>query len=1021
MTDEEELAVFSSENLLTLFRDDTSTNDLENASGSVARLRLFDQALSESEISNLDQLPPTEDDAGIQEFFVTNTNDSGNGSLRSAIAQANNSEGEDIITFVNLRSETINLTSGELEITDSVNIEGLGTNQLTVDAGGNSGVFQIDDGESENVIDVAISGLKISGGSVSIKNNGGGIFNQENLTLTDAIVSRNFSGSNGGGIYNKGNLTITKSTISDNSSNLSGGGIYSQDSITITNSTISDNSASSRGGGIFNEDGIATITNSTISGNIATFGGGFNNFRGNANLINSTFSGNSAIGKNGVGGGISNYNGNASLSNSTVSGNSASNKGGGIFNYSSVTSLTNSIVANSTNGDIFFNNSSSIKNQGVNLVEDRSLIRENIINQDPNLSPLQDNGGFTLTQIPLANSPALDTGINSFIVPDTSDLNGNENSKEPIPFDQRGSIFFDRIVNETVDLGAAEVQDETLARPVAIDIADFESVERNDGETATFIFAVNLEEAPSQPLTVEFATTDGTASAGEDYIATSGTLTFKEGLEGLGIKTIEVEILGDNMEENDETFNIQLSNPSNGLILRDSNATGTIVDDNDPPGSNNESANNNQSGNESDDQPNPVPNQADEALKADDARSTFNVDGSGITIGVLSDSFNNREGEIEGIANGNLPGPGNPDNMTPVEVLDDLSSGGTDEGRAMIELMHDVAPGTNFIFHTAFNGRADFAEGINELVEAGADILVDDVFYPAQPFFQDGIVAQAAQDAVSAGVPFFSAAGNSGSQSYESEFRVGNDLPQIDNSSNYIFHDFDPSSEVDTLQEFTLGPNQKINLSFQWDQPSASTVPEDSNNEEPVGSTNDLDLFLFNENGNKRLAQGIESNVETGDPIELLQFSNLSSSQQSYNLAIGRYEPAGGSNSKLIKYINFGDKIDNFEHETNSSTVVGHPNAPGVAGVGAAPFQKTPEFGTNPPWSPFHHWEEPQFYSIQKEIGCLNRKFAISRALLPPITQTPHFLVKIYLQIQIIFQTSLVPLLPPLMQLLLLR
>lgn len=482
---------------------------------------------------------------------------------------------------------------------------------------------------------------------------------------------------------------------------------------------------------------------------------------------------------------------------------------------------------------------------------------------------------------------------------------------------------------DNVQLTTAQSAETAQANDIGLEISGFQFIEGDSGKDTDFIFAAHLDQAPSQPVTVDFRTVDGTATAGEDYIATSGTLRFEAGLEGLLVERIEVEVLGDNIDESNETFRVELSNPSNGLTLNTSTVTGTIVDDegsfqpiqNEPEG--------------------PVTSQGDSALKADEARSNFNIDGSGIKIGVLSDSYNNLNGASEGVANGELPGPGNPANTTPVEVLADLRSGGTDEGRAMMELIHDVAPGADLAFHTAVNSRDTFVEGINELVEADVDIIVDDIGFRNEPFFQDGLVAQAAQEAVSQGIPFFSSAGNTGRQSYESEFRVGNnvDIPQT-NSSEYIFHDFDPSSEVDSLQEFTLEANQRINLSFQWDEPFASVGP--------VGSSNDLDMFLLNESGESLVTQSTDSNAGS-DPIERLQFQNSTSTSQTYNLAIGRFEPEGGSNPGLIKYINFGNEMENLAFDTDSSTVFGHPNAEGVAGVGATFFQNTPEFGTTPP------------------------------------------------------------------------
>lgn len=479
---------------------------------------------------------------------------------------------------------------------------------------------------------------------------------------------------------------------------------------------------------------------------------------------------------------------------------------------------------------------------------------------------------------------------------------------------------------KTTNLTLSPQERAIQSNEIALNISDFQFVEGDSGKTTDFIFAANLDEAPSSPVTVDFRTVDGSATAGEDYIATSGTLTFEEGLDGLLVEKIEVEVLGDNIEEPNERFRVELSNPSPDLTLNDSTVTGTIVDDEsfEPPQNQPEG---------------PVTSQGDSALKADEARSNFNVDGSDITIGVLSDSYNNLNGATEGIINGDLPGPENPSNTTPVNVLEEPRIVGSDEGRAMMELIHDVAPGADLAFYSALGGRANFAQGINELVDAGVDIIVDDIRYPTQqPFFQDGMVAQAAQDAVSEGIPFFSAAGNYGNQSYESEFRVGENLPQI--ASNYVFHDFDPTSNVDSLQEFTLEEGEQINLSFQWDEPFAS-----------VGSgeaSSDLDIFLLNESGDSLVAESLDFNVGS-DPIEVLNFQNTTSATQTYNLAIGRFTPEGGTNPGLIKYINFGDEMDNLEFDTNSSTIFGHPNVEGVAGVGATFFQQTPEFGTTPP------------------------------------------------------------------------
>ena len=99
--------------------------------------------------------------------------------------------------------------------------------------------------------------------------------------------------------------------------------------------------------------------------------------------------------------------------------------------------------------------------------------------------------------------------------------------------------------------------------------------------------------------------------------------------------------------------------------------------------------------------------------------------------------------------NGLLPGaPDNPDsNYIPVKVLQDLPGGGSDEGRAMLQVVHGIAPKARLDFRTGFISPGDFAQGILQLQKDSCNIIVDDVTYITEPFFPDGVVAQAANNA----------------------------------------------------------------------------------------------------------------------------------------------------------------------------------------------------------------------------------------------------------------------------------
>lgn len=320
-------------------------------------------------------------------------------------------------------------------------------------------------------------------------------------------------------------------------------------------------------------------------------------------------------------------------------------------------------------------------------------------------------------------------------------------------------------------------------------------------------------------------------------------------------------------------------------------------------------------------------NQGTIALKADIAQTEFNVTGAGVTIGVLSDSFDNRGGASADRLSGDLPD---------VNVLQDLPGGGSDEGRAMLQLIADVAPGASLAFKTAFLGQASFAQGILDLAAAGADIIVDDVIYLAEPFFQDGIIAQAVDQVAAQGVAYFSAAGNNGDNAYESAFR--NSGISLDFGNLQVeAHDFNPGEGVDVFQAITLGAGAEINLSFQWDSPYFSASGGQ-------GATNDLDIFLLDGITNEVVAASFDDNIN-GDPIEILNFTNPELADISYNLVIGKFS---GADPGLIKYVGFGElSID--EYATNSGTLYGHANARGAQAVGAAFFEESPAFGDATP------------------------------------------------------------------------
>lgn len=321
-----------------------------------------------------------------------------------------------------------------------------------------------------------------------------------------------------------------------------------------------------------------------------------------------------------------------------------------------------------------------------------------------------------------------------------------------------------------------------------------------------------------------------------------------------------------------------------------------------------------------------VTGQGDAALLADDARTSFSVDGTGVVIGTLSDSYDCLVGAAGDVASNDLP--------SGIIVLEEETGcvSGSDEGRAMMQIVHDIAPGSIQLFHSAFNGEASFATGITKLAEAGADIINDDVIYLAEPMFQDGIIAQAVDTVKATGVSYFSSAGNSGSNSYESIYVSSG----VAGTSGTIRHDFDPSAGTDDLMEVSIPGNAEVTFVLQWQDPffSVSGAP---------GAATDMDMVLYSSEG---VAQAGSFSLNVGgDAVEIFSFTNPDEFTQTYQLGIEYYS---GATPSKVKFVYYGNMTIN-EYATNSATSYGHSNAAGARSVGAARYDATPDFGVSPP------------------------------------------------------------------------
>ncbi len=345
-----------------------------------------------------------------------------------------------------------------------------------------------------------------------------------------------------------------------------------------------------------------------------------------------------------------------------------------------------------------------------------------------------------------------------------------------------------------------------------------------------------------------------------------------------------------------------------------------------------------------------VTSQGDSALRAFAGRSTYSVNGTGVTVGVLSDSYDSLGGAAADVASGDLPAG--------VQVIGGESTycGPVvfciDEGRAMAQIVYDMAPGVDILFHSGLATKADYASGILSLAAAGADVIVDDLLYLNEPMFQDGIVAQAVDTVTAGGVAYYSAAGNAGDASYEAAFEdsgiifcIEFFLPIGDCDPIYErvgrMHDFDPGPGVDLYQSVTVPIGSILTVALQWDQPFGGP-----------GARNDHDIVLLDQTGGIYFEISANDNVVTGEGWEVLQFQNheFVGYGTSFNLII-TYDDVDSlvSPASLVKMVVFGSGNTLNEFQTNSATLFGHANAAGAAAVGAAFFEHTPAFGINPP------------------------------------------------------------------------
>ena len=384
------------------------------------------------------------------------------------------------------------------------------------------------------------------------------------------------------------------------------------------------------------------------------------------------------------------------------------------------------------------------------------------------------------------------------------------------------------------------------------------------------------------------------------------------------------------------------------------------------------------------------------------------LDGTGITVGILSVSYDcySVYAANQGKIVNNVPDPppsgttGYAPNTFTADAASDVSTGAlpagvnvleeaggpptaadtqpcietfgypyqlpfTDEGRAMLQIVHAVAPGAGLAFYTAVNSEADFANGIQALANAGAKVIADDVGYFDEPFFQDSLVSQAIDTVASQGVAYFSAAGNDGNLAYDAApplFNAGSGPEAGETRLN-----FDASGKTMapalTVKVPPLFPGEFIAVVLEWDQPFLTGVYPGNAGSTP-GATSRLDLCVSVPPGTGVTIYSYPTfpqqvtctgpNATGTDPVQILivanpanAFGNTTGTTISVSVGLVNGSPMPGRIKLAWEDDGAGSMFTNFA-PTNNATIQGHPGAAGAAAVGAAFFPDTPLCGVTP-------------------------------------------------------------------------
>jgi hypothetical protein len=311
--------------------------------------------------------------------------------------------------------------------------------------------------------------------------------------------------------------------------------------------------------------------------------------------------------------------------------------------------------------------------------------------------------------------------------------------------------------------------------------------------------------------------------------------------------------------------------------------------------------------------------QGDTVIGASAFRIATGETGAGIMVGGISNTVNQVDGGIaESQLTGDLPASG-------VYVIQDgLPMHATDEGRAMLEIVHDVAPDAQLAFHTGTISPENMADGIRQLAAAGSKVIFDDIGWFDSPFFNDGVIAQAVDQVTAKGVFYASAAGNEGNQGFLSAWK-STKATVVGISGTY----FDLGGG-DVLQDFDLAPGKQFLISVQWDDAFLEGGSTQPNYKVPT----EIDVLITTPDG-KQIIQALNDNtLNTNEAAQIGVFTNNGSyGTEHFAMAfLLRQGPA----PHVLRWVAHMD--DPQAQGEGAPTIFGQVAAKGAVAVGAVPW-----------------------------------------------------------------------------------